>query len=94
MCGNRESRCPTAAENSPAEVIKTKPARQQSPKSGTRLYSGRNECWSVCLHPRMLGGEHFFVFLHCICGCFSDQMVMFSQALYLKRNRKNDEGWG
>ncbi len=21
-------------------------------------------------------------------------MVMFSQALYLKRNRKNDEGWG
>ncbi len=23
VCGNRESRCPTAAENSPAEVIKT-----------------------------------------------------------------------
>ncbi len=53
-----------------------------------------NDCWSVCLHPYMLGGEHFFGFLHCRCSCFSDQMVMFSQTLYLKRNRKNDEGWG
>lgn len=30
VCGNRESRCPTAAENGPAEVIKTSAKQTRS----------------------------------------------------------------
>lgn len=98
VCGNRESCCPTAAENGPAEVIKTSAKQTRSSaephkRDQTLLRAdvketAANDCWSACSRNCTLE-ERFLWFLHCTGNCLCDEMLCL--VLLLKRRRKKDQ---